>query len=52
MEEEMGTLKKNSTWNNLQYNIQSGTNGVFTFKYNFDGSIAHYKAWLVTKGYT
>jgi len=53
--EEMKALKKNRTWSVMP--LPTGKNivgckWVFTVKYNSDGSVERYKAWLVAKGHT
>lgn len=55
MEEEMETLKKNDTWDLVQWFEGQKTisfKWVLKWKMGWDGSIEKYKACLVAKGYS
>lgn len=55
MESELKALKQNNIWiiTTLPPNKRSiGFKWVYKTKYNYDGSIERYKAFLVVKGYT
>ncbi|KAH9664737.1 Integrase catalytic domain-containing protein [Citrus sinensis] len=55
MNEEMATIVKNKTWEmvNLPNGKETiGLKWIFKIKYNEDGSVQKYKAWLVAKGYS
>ena len=54
MEEEMHALAENETWDLVD--APKGVkpirySWVYKVKYNIDGSVNRYKAWLVAKGY-
>lgn len=52
---EMRALEKNHTWSIVPLPAGKNTVGckwVFSVKYNSDGSLERYKAWLVAKGFT
>ena len=54
MEDEISTLKKNSTWDKCMLPKGKklvGCKWVFTMKYHVDGTIERYKARHVAKGY-
>lgn len=55
MQKKLRALNKNHTWELVS--LSSGKNvgrckWVFTVKHNLDGKVEHYKARLVTKGYS
>lgn len=55
MNEEMNSLKKNNTWELVDYPPGKkivGCRWVYTVKYKADGTIERFKARLVAKGYT
>lgn len=55
MHREMEALEKNQTWDMTHLPLGKKvieSKWVFTIKYKPDGSIEHYKAHLVAKGYT
>ncbi|EXC25624.1 ABC transporter C family member 2 [Morus notabilis] len=55
VQEEMGALEKNGTWEIVELPSKKKTVGckwVFTVKFNADGSVNRYKARLVAKGFT
>jgi hypothetical protein len=55
MNEEMKSLKKNNTWELVDYPPGKkivGCRWVYTVKYKADGTIERFKARLVAKGYT
>ena len=52
--EEMQTLSKNETWNLVPRSPNKkaiGCRWILKVKYNVDGSVNRYKAWLVVKHY-
>ena len=54
MTEEMHALMENETWNlvDVLKGVKLiGCRWVYKVKYNTDGSVNRYKAWLVAKGY-
>ena len=55
VEEEIDTYARNSTWNIVP--LPEGckvisSHWVFKVKHNMDGSVEHYKACLITKGFS
>lgn len=54
MREEMSAIQRNKTWELVDLPKGKNTIGlkwVFRTKYNADGSVQKYKAWLIAKGY-
>ena len=55
MNEEMGALERNETWEIVERPKDKkavGCRWVYTVKYQVDGTLDRYKARLVAKGYT
>ena len=55
MNEEMGALKKNATWDFVPLpkgKKPVGCKWVFKKKVGSDGNVEKYKTWLVAKGYS
>lgn len=54
MQEEFSALQHNDTWDLVSFSSSMnliGCKWMFRVKYNPDGSILKYKAWLVAKGF-
>ncbi|XP_043725671.1 uncharacterized protein LOC122672240 [Telopea speciosissima] len=55
MKDELQALNRNHTWELVRLPTGKHTVGcrwIYKIKYNSDGSVERYKAWLVAKGYT
>ena len=55
MNEEMGALERNETWEIVERPKDKKTVGcrwIYTVKYQVDGTLDRYKVRLVAKGYT
>ena len=51
MEEEMHAVAENEMWDTPKGVTPIGCRWVYKVKYNTNGSVNRYKAWLVAKGY-